>query len=301
MDGFVLVNKPVGVTSHDCISRLRKLLNTKKIGHSGTLDPFATGVLVCAVGQATRCLQYLPNSNKTYIATIKFGQLTDTLDLTGKIVEEDEEIKNKFPNKEKILEVLNNFLGESEQIPPMFSAIKVNGKKMYDLARKGESIELEPRKINIFDIKLIEISEPDYSIKIEVECSAGTYIRSLARDIGEKFDTYGHLISLERSKAGNHDIKNSIDIFNDQKSCEIGSIKEFLDGILTIELPLEECIKLQHGQMVELTKDYSLKPGDKEIALVVNDSSCIAIVEIHSGIDSKSLLKPVRVFLDGVK
>ena len=182
MDGVLIINKPKGFTSHDVVNVLRKALNTKKIGHTGTLDPNATGVLPILVGTATKISKYLIEHDKTYVATIKLGEKTDTGDIEGNIIEQD--LNFQSVSCEQIGDVLKTFVGKQKQIPPVYSAIKVNGKKAYEYARQGQAIELEARDIEIYDIKLIKLE--DKEITFEVSCSKGTYIRTLCEDIAEK-------------------------------------------------------------------------------------------------------------------
>lgn len=184
MDGIILINKPKEWTSHDIVNKVKKILN-EKVGHTGTLDPMATGVLPLLVGKGTLCSKYLINHNKTYKVKLELGKKTDTADIEGKIVEE-KEVTNKMLEKTVIKEVLNKFLGKQEQIPPMYSAIKVNGKKLYEYARKGQTVEIKPRQIEIYSIELLSINKKLKQIEFEVSCSKGTYIRSLCEDIGNK-------------------------------------------------------------------------------------------------------------------
>ena len=184
MDGIILINKPKEWTSHDIVNKVKKILN-EKVGHTGTLDPMATGVLPLLVGKGTLCSKYLINHNKTYKVKLELGKKTDTADTEGKIVEE-KEVTNKMLEKTVINEVLNKFLGKQEQIPPIYSAIKVNGKKLYEYARKGQTVEIKPRQIEIYSIELLSIDKKLKQIEFEVSCSKGTYIRSLCEDIGNK-------------------------------------------------------------------------------------------------------------------
>lgn len=182
MDGVLIINKPKGFTSHDVVNVARKALNTRKIGHTGTLDPNATGVLPILVGTATKISKYLIEHNKTYVATIKLGEKTDTGDIEGNIIGQDENCPNF--SCEEIEGVLKTFLGKQKQIPPIYSAIKINGKKAYEYARSGQTVELEAREIEIYQIELINVQEKE--ITFEVSCSKGTYIRTLCEDIAKK-------------------------------------------------------------------------------------------------------------------
>ena len=207
MFGFINLHKPVGFTSHDCIAKLRKLLNTRKIGHGGTLDPAATGVLPIAVGKATRLLQFLPES-KAYRARIRLGITTDTDDLEGKIIQN---VGKVDLNSTQIVNCLDTFVGTIEQIPPIYSAIKKDGKKLYELARKGEKITVEPRVIQIYSIELIDIHSADFfELEVDIKCSPGTYIRALARDLGEMLGVGGTLASLIRTQSCGMHLNNSL-------------------------------------------------------------------------------------------
>ena len=205
ISGFSLINKDSGPTSHDVVDKLRRITGIRKIGHAGTLDPFATGVLLMAIGrQATKRIDHFVKKDKTYIATLKLGETTDTYDREGK--KSTTESFN-IPEKDKILDVLKTFIGKQEQIPPMFSAKKIGGKKLYDLARKGIEIERKASQINIYKISLINYAWP--ILNIEVSCSTGTYIRSLAKDIGQELECGAYLEELKRTSIENLEIKKA--------------------------------------------------------------------------------------------
>lgn len=209
MNGVLNINKPTGKTSHDIVADIRKLLPKKtKVGHTGTLDPFATGILLIAIGNATRLIEYSHSWSKVYKATITLGATSDTDDVTGKITPIDH--KNSPPDKGELGGVLTSFQGSQKQIPPTYAAIKVAGKKLYEYAREGieEGIERHPRDITIHNIKLIDYTYPN--ITIEVEVSTGTYIRALARDIGEKLKTGAFVKTLERVKLGPLELSTSV-------------------------------------------------------------------------------------------
>ena len=206
MFGFINLNKPAGFTSHDCVAKLRKLLNTKKVGHGGTLDPAATGVLPIAIGKATRLLQFLPES-KAYRARIRLGVTTTTDDLEGEVVTKVAEVNLEHS---QIITSSNNFIGTIEQVPPIYSAIKKNGKKLYELARKGEQITIEPRTVEITKIELISIDRANNEIEVDINCGPGTYIRSIARDLGEQLGVGGTLASLVRTQSCGMQLDNSV-------------------------------------------------------------------------------------------
>lgn len=208
MDGIIVINKEKGYTSHDVVAKLKKKLNISKVGHTGTLDPNATGVLPILIGKGTKFSKYLINHDKIYEAQIELGKKTDTADIEGKIIEE-KSVDTEYI-KQNLTKVLEDFIGKQEQIPPMYSAIKKNGKKLYEYARKGEKVEVEPRKIEIYKIELINYKENN--IKFIVSCSKGTYIRSLCEDIAEKLNTVGYMKNLKRLQVGEFNIDCAIKI-----------------------------------------------------------------------------------------
>lgn len=213
--GFLNIYKPKGMTSFDVVAKLRRVTKIKQIGHTGTLDPFAVGVLPICIGKSTRLIEYLED-DKEYLATVQFGKDTDTYDLDGAVVKN---YYNKI-TQDDLLSVLDDFRGEIEQLPPIYSAIKVNGKKLYEYARKGEEVEIKPRKVFISKLELVNFDEEKQEGKILVGCSKGTYIRSIAYDIGQKLNCGGYLTALERTKAG---------MFNKENSTPLEDFKEFSD------------------------------------------------------------------------
>lgn len=203
--GFILIDKPSGMTSHDVVSRLRKITGIKKIGHAGTLDPMATGLLVVAIGrESTKKISQYVKLDKVYEAEITLGSETDTYDAEGVITE----VSKNVPEQERVHEVVNSFLGKQQQVPPMFSAKKIKGKKLYDLARRGEVIERQPVDIEVFSINVMSYGYP--VINITVHVSSGTYIRSIAHDIGERLGVGGYLSMLRRTRIGEFDISSAM-------------------------------------------------------------------------------------------
>ena len=203
--GFLNVYKPKGMTSHDVVGRLRRVTKIKQIGHTGTLDPFATGVLPICIGKSTRLIEYLED-DKEYLATVQFGKNTDTYDLDGEVVA-------TFDKKVSEVEVrlgLKSFEGEISQMPPIYSAIKVNGKKLYDYARAGQEVEIKPRTVFISKIELVAFNQEKQEAKLLVACSKGTYIRSIAYDLGQNLGCGAYLSVLERTKAGRFNIENTV-------------------------------------------------------------------------------------------
>lgn len=280
MDGVLIINKPKGFTSHDVVNILRKALNTKKIGHTGTLDPNATGVLPILIGKATKISKYLIEHNKTYIATISLGEKTDTGDDQGNIIEKDLNFQNI--SCKQIGDVLKTFIGKQKQIPPIYSAIKINGKKAYEYARKGQTVELEPRNIEIYSIDLIKIENNE--ITFEVSCSKGTYIRTLCEDIAKKLGTIGYMKELTRTNVNEFKLENAVTIDEIKENSLI--VKEKVINIETIfkdkpELKLNDRKKELFLNGVRLTFE---EPND--IYRIYNNNEFIGL-----GIVQDNLLK----------
>lgn len=210
MDGILIVNKPKNCTSHDVVYKVKKITN-QKVGHTGTLDPMATGVLPLLIGKGTLCSKYLIEHDKIYKATIQLGKKTTTADQEGEVIEE-QEIANNALEPQYVTKRLKEFLGKQIQTPPMYSAIKVNGKKLYEYARKGQNVEVPKREIEIYEIELLNIDKQNKKIEYKVHCSKGTYIRSLCEDIAEKLGTIGYMAELERLKVGKFILKNAVSI-----------------------------------------------------------------------------------------
>ncbi|MBQ8840637.1 MAG: tRNA pseudouridine(55) synthase TruB [Clostridia bacterium] len=208
ISGVLLVNKHKGVTSHDIVNKIRRLYGTKKVGHTGTLDPLATGVLPILIGRSAKASEYLLSENKEYVAQLRLGLTTDTEDITGKVLTTSE----KIPTKNEFFEACRSFEGEITQVPPMYSALKVNGQKLVDLARQGIEIERQGRKITIYSIIPEEVSEIEGIYKIRVACSKGTYIRTLCADIGAFLGCGATMTELERTLSGNFKIDNTYTI-----------------------------------------------------------------------------------------
>ena len=253
ISGFLNVNKPAGMTSHDVVARIRRISRqvhqTKKVGHAGTLDPFATGVLVLCVGAATRLSEYVMNSTKQYRATIHLGISTDTYDVDGTITSQ---VDSSILTEHNIEQILPQFRGALQQKPPMYSAIKKDGKKLYELARAGQTIELETRPVTIYSLEVVAWDLP--YITIDVECSPGTYIRSLAYDIGEMLGVGGHLSMLERRRSGTLAIEESISldtlINSDNLTQYMRSPGDVLSAWRSIELTDEQSYEIQHGRFI---------------------------------------------------
>lgn len=227
MDGIINVYKEKGYTSFDVVAKLRGILHQKKIGHTGTLDPDAEGVLPVCLGKATKLCDYLTEKTKIYEAVIKLGVRTDTEDISGKILGS----KPYTGDEKQLISVINSFMGEMKQIPPMYSAIKVEGKKLYELARKGVTIEREPRDIVIYDINVLEINLPDGLVRINVHVSKGTYIRTLCQDIGIKLGCDACMYQLLRTKSGTFEMSDSLTLDTIQKLADSNELEKYVTGI----------------------------------------------------------------------
>lgn len=210
MDGIIVINKPKNYTSHDIVRKVKKILN-KKVGHTGTLDPNATGVLPLLIGKGTELSKYLINHNKTYEAVLQLGEKRDTGDCEGNILD-SKPVQIECLDKAKIQNIFQSLIGKQQQIPPIYSAIKINGKKLYEYARKGEKIEIQPREIEIYSLELININTEKKQIEFRVKCSKGTYIRTLCENIAEKLKTVGYMKELKRTQVGEFELKDAITI-----------------------------------------------------------------------------------------
>lgn len=265
--GILYVDKPKGITSFDVCFQLRRVLGTKKIGHTGTLDPNATGVMIVLSDKDSKANQFLVTDSKEYVGTCILGIQTDTLDIDGNIIEQKECI---MPKKEDIEEVLNSFLGKSKQIPPMTSAIKVDGKKLYEYQREGKTVEIKPRDIEIYSIELLELNEKEFTFKVSV--SSGTYIRVLLKDVLDKLNVVGTLKELRRTKIDNVDIKDCLP----------------LDDILNGKVINHDLFELlsQKYKTIEIENDKDILNGKaiklnetEKLVLLAKDKKCLAIYE----------------------
>lgn len=245
INGIIVINKPKNYTSHDVVAKVKKILKLKKVGHTGTLDPNATGVLPLLLNSGTKLSKYLINHDKEYEVTLKLGIKTDTLDSEGKILEERKVDTAILQNTENIKNVLNSFVGKQEQIPPIYSAIKVKGKKLYEYARSGEKVEVQARQIEIYNIELQEVDIEKQEIVFKVECSKGTYIRSLCEDIATRLGTIGYMKELNRTRVGSFRIEDSITL-EELEKCENVNLK-----VITMEelLKTKEKIILNKKQL----------------------------------------------------
>ena len=282
MNGIIIINKQKNCTSHDIVHKIKKITK-EKVGHTGTLDPMAQGVLPILIGKATQCSKYLINHNKTYNVELKLGIKTETADSEGKVIKQ-EEVKENILEEENIKKALESMIGKQEQIPPKYSAIKVNGKKLYEYARKGQEVEIKPRKIEIYKIELIKINKKDKKIEFNVSCSKGTYIRSLCEDIAEKLGTIGYMSNLIRLQVGEFSIENSITIENIEKSNN--PEEAIMKNLITIEQQFHYCenIILNQKQLEQFLNGMKIKQDKKEgIYKIYNENTFIGLGEIKEG------------------
>ncbi|MCR5629520.1 tRNA pseudouridine(55) synthase TruB [Eubacterium sp.] len=274
INGIVNVYKEKDFTSHDVVAKLRGILKQKKIGHTGTLDPQAVGVLPVCLGNATKLCELLTDKEKTYKATLILGITSDTEDMTGKVKRITSEDEVKKLDKEKVIEIIKSFIGEYDQIPPMYSALKVNGKKLYELAREGKEIERKPRKVGILDIDIDAIELP--KVVFTVTCSKGTYIRSLCRDIGEKLGVGGCMDELIRTKVSSFYIENAY---------KLSEIEDMVKNEKAFVTSIEDMLKIY--EKIKVTKEY-----DK---LVVNGNKLEIKSLIEAGIISDNVFAERKV------
>lgn len=284
MNGIVIVNKPKDFTSRDVVNKLTPIFNTKKMGHTGTLDPIATGVLVICIGNTTKLCELLTSKYKEYIATIKLGVKTDTLDSTGTIIEKKEIPKLQ---KEKIKEVLDSFIGQSTQTTPIYSAVKVKGKKLYEYAREGKQVELPTREINITNMTLLSYKEDEITFKVTV--SKGTYIRALIEDICKKLNTIGTMSSLVRTKQGQFKIEDANTLEQiENKEYKLLPLEEVLKDIESINIKEDLYDKVKNGAIID-------KTFKEDIACLKYKDKIIAIYKTYDKDSTKA--KPYKMFI----
>ncbi len=302
MDGILAVWKPEGWTSHDVVAKVRRLLKMKRIGHAGTLDPMVTGVLPLCLGRATRVVEYLQERPKAYQATIRLGIATDTEDMTGEIIERADQIDI---TKEQAVDVLNRFTGTIEQIPPMFSALKVNGKRLYEIAREGKTVERKPRAVHIYNIELLhtnlDSSEPEFTFS--VECSKGTYIRTLCVDIGRALGVPASMAHLTRTMSGGITEQSCLTLEEIEQLSEAGGIEERLLSSDSAVAHMEKVVlddpfaaRVLNGQRIKLHHaDGQIENmHDGQLIRLYNKSMVfLGVFQIDT---VKSIFKPIKVF-----
>lgn len=288
--GIIVVDKPVGPTSHQVVAIVRKGTGIRKVGHAGTLDPRASGVLVLCLGAATRLSEYLSTSSKRYHAVIRFGASTQTYDAEGDIVLET----GTTPTRKRIEEELTQFEGEISQVPPPYSAIKVKGKRAYELAREGSPPDLEPRDVTIHDLKVVSYKSPD--LAVEIECSAGTYIRSLAHDLGERLSTGAHLAALKRLKAGPFSIDDAVPLPKLEVGLMVDNWEKYvlpaadaLPDFPIVEIGSEALKNIRHG--------HRIPAGAGSTGMARGISTDGELVAILEAVEDGTLWHPRKVFV----
>src|SRR5580692_2339961 len=272
-NGLLLLDKPQGATSHDAVDQVRRVLNERRVGHAGTLDPMATGLLVIAVGASTRLLRFAQSETKRYEGMVTFGVRTDSLDADGDVVE-----RRDIPalDADQVNERAAAMLGTQQQTPPMVSAIKVKGKRLHALAREGVEVEREPRTIRIDEFQLTPLSDATWSFA--VTCSTGTYVRVLLSDLAERLGTIGHLCALRRVASGHHMVSDALTYFDFEDRVSLGTNvlappRAFVEHLVSVTVTEDEERRLRQGQRVSLEA-----PGDGEIAALNEAGSLVGVV-----------------------
>ena len=303
MDGILLLNKPKGMTSHDCVFKVRKLVKMKKVGHTGTLDPDVSGVLPICLGRATKIVEYVTAANKTYEGEVKLGFSTTTEDASGEVV--DEKGVDRDITKDEVLNVLHSLTGEIIQTPPMYSAVKVNGKRLYEYARQGMVIERPSRKITIHKLELLsDIVHTNHTVsfRFRVTCSKGTYVRTLAVQIGEKLGYPSHMSDLIRVSSGEFKLQQCMTLEELEYLVKDGRIQEHL---LSIEDALSHLPKLIiNDKVAEKVKNGSVLPVPQELnqiqvgepIAVLYNGDILAIYQRHP--EKPNLIKPIKVLVN---
>ncbi len=293
VSGVLVVDKPVGLTSHDVVQIIRRGTGIRRSGHAGTLDPRASGVLVVLLGPAVRLSEWVASSDKRYMATLRLGAATDTYDAEGRVTDE-----HPCPDisEDAFRALLKQFEGEIEQVPPPYSAVRVKGKRAYTLARKGQKVELKPRKITVYELDLLEWAPPE--VVLDVHCSSGTYIRSLAHDIGRALGCGAHLVGLRRTQSGRFTLRDAVPLQRLQEAFLAGDwykyllpAAEALPDWPLVELNADEVDKVRHGH--SLPARWENLPTDSLVRAVTEQGDLVAVMEYNA---EEGILKPKKVF-----
>ena len=293
ISGLLLIDKPAGITSFDVVRRVRRALKVRKVGHLGTLDPFAKGLLPLALGEATKLAQFLLEEPKTYLATLTLGVETDTQDLTGRVTAESD----RLPSPEEVHQAATRFVGEIEQVPPSYSAVHHQGERLYKLARRGEAVEVPPRQVVIYRLEVMEAALPQVTVR--VECGKGTYIRTLAHDLGRVLGCGAHLVALTRLAVGAFRLEEALPLDLIEKRADLGDIHRRL-------IPLAQCLPRYQAVRVDRQEAWRLAQGQTlpwlepgpaagEKVRVVAEGSLVAVAAVRRQ-GAGQVLAPVRVF-----
>lgn len=294
ISGVLVVDKPVGMTSHDVVQVIRNGTGLRRAGHTGTLDPRASGVLVVLVGPAVRLSEFVSASDKRYQAIIRLGSATDTFDADGKVTQPEQQVNVTEDQFEK---VLATFVGEIEQIPPPYSAVKVQGRKAYEMARQGEEVELAPRKITVHHLEVLEWAPPE--VVIDVHCSSGTYVRSLANDLGTTLGCGAYLVGLRRTKSGRFSLRDATPLRKLQEAFNAGNWYQYLIPAAealaewpAVELSPDDVENVRHGHRIKA--DAAAKPGS--VRGVSTQGELVALMELVTGETGEPEWQPKKVF-----
>lgn len=297
MNGILPLWKPKGMTSHDCVMKIRRLFHIKKVGHTGTLDPEVEGVLPICIGQATKIVPFLTDTKKTYIAEVKLGSATETEDSQGEVIKEKK--VTKLLSQQSIENVLQLFTGEIEQIPPMYSAVKVNGKRLYEYARANQDVERPTRQAEIYQLEQIRDSDQNNSFSVRVVCSKGTYIRTLCVDIGRSLGYPAHMSELKRTETATIKQQDTVTFSDIEEALESNRQEQLLlpmlyglNHLYHYDVDEDTKVRVLNGQ--KLPKPESVPESDPFVVLFQN--RVLAIYHIHP--EKTDLIKPVRVFND---
>lgn len=295
ISGILVVDKPVGLTSHDVVESIRRGTNIRRAGHTGTLDPRASGVLVVLVGPAVRLSEFVSASDKRYQAILRLGSTTDTFDAEGRFTTQDSAPVNV--TEAQFEEVLQRFIGEIEQTPPPYSAIKVHGRRAYEMAREGEEVKLEPRKIQVHHLEVLEWALPE--VVIDVHCSSGTYVRSLANDVGAALGCGAYLVGLRRTKSGRFTLRDAVPLRKLQEAFTAGDWSQFLIPAAealsewkAVELNADQVEEVKHGHRVKAAPEA--EPG--LVRGVSMAGELVAVMDLAQGEDGSPEWQPKKVF-----
>lgn len=276
MNGLLCVNKAPGMTSRDVVNIVQRKLRPVKVGHAGTLDPLASGVLVLTVGKATRLTEYVQQMKKSYIGGFRFGFSSDTEDIEGEVRELP---SCRPPTSSQVVEVLRTFVGEIQQMPPAFSALKVKGKRAYELARRGESVELKARPVHIYSLALAGYDYPDFTLQID--CGSGTYVRSLGRDIARELGTEAIMTSLERTAIGNYTLANAVPA-NQLREVELDThilpMSSAVSELPQVDVSSEDVNRIKNGLSIDLDIDVAEEHRPSELAAIGPAGDLVAII-----------------------
>ncbi len=294
VSGVLVIDKPAGMTSHQVVQEVRRGTGIRRAGHTGTLDPRASGVLVILLGPAVRLSEWVASSDKRYLATIRLGEVRDTYDAEGRVVETH---PWEHITEEQLREILKSFEGEIEQVPPAFSAVRVQGKRAYDLAREGKPVDLKPRKIKVYKLDLLEWEPPD--LVVDVHCSSGTYVRSLAHDLGQKLGTGAYLLGLRRTQSGRFTLRDAVPLSRLQQAFLEGNWYQFVlpaaDALPpdwpTVTLDSDQVEKVRHGHRVPAPEEYE---NGQLVRALSEQGDLVAVMQY---VAETRELQPKKVFL----